>query len=195
MTDSEEYTPSLRLLREHPALIVSGLYAFATFIGMFYSWRYLRHFDINVFLYAEIGDFLLASFKSPAIWGVVVFMMFVWYYDYRSSLRWGTRERPRGLRWYGTSGYRRWSYPSATIAFLFMLNLYAVTEAEEARLGAVDRSEVKFAESEISRSLFVLDATARFVFLYNPDTHRVYVRPHESITEISFSLSDEDSPE
>ena len=49
------------LLRKHPALLVSVVYVIASTIGMLYSWDFLRLFGINVFNYAQIGDFLLAG--------------------------------------------------------------------------------------------------------------------------------------
>jgi hypothetical protein len=53
------------VLREHPALLVSTFYLAASFVGMFYSRAFLRRFGINVFNYAQISDFLLASLKEP----------------------------------------------------------------------------------------------------------------------------------
>ena len=99
MSDEPNVSAPGDFLRNHPALIVSGLYVFATAIGMFFLWSYMRHFGVNVFLYAEVSDFLLASFKDPMIWGVAFVMVVAWYFDVRASLRWGSRERPKGLRW------------------------------------------------------------------------------------------------
>ena len=72
MADNSQVTHLTRtLLKEHPALLVSALYVGASTIGMFYSWAFLRHFGINVFNYAQISDFLLASLKEPFTWGWV----------------------------------------------------------------------------------------------------------------------------
>lgn len=179
-------------VREHPAVIVSGLYLFATAVGMFFSWAYLRHFGINVFLYAEISDFLLASFKDPVIWAVVFVMLFAWYFDVRASKRWGSRERARGLRWYGTRTYRRLSYPAALFALVVFLSMAAGNEAEDARKGFGDIVNVSLADSESGRTGVLLETTARFVFLFDPDTQMVYVHPHESIAEISFIAPNEE---
>lgn len=51
------------VLQKHPALMVSALYVVASMVGMLFSWDYLRHFGINVFNFAQIGDFLLASLE------------------------------------------------------------------------------------------------------------------------------------
>ena len=186
--DQHDESPGLpgRFLREHPALIISGLYVFATAIGMFFAWSYLRHFGINVFLYAEISDFLMASFKDPMIWVLVFIVTLSWYLDVRASARWGSRERNRGLRWYGSRAYRRLSYPSALLALVFILNLAAGKEADEARAGYGDVVNVTLADSDSSRTGVLLETTSRFVFLFDPNTQMVHVHPHESIAEISF---------
>ena len=73
MDENETVLQWLRsVLREHPALLVSALYIGSSVIGMLYAWAYLRLFGINVFNYAQISDFLLASLKEPFTWGLVV---------------------------------------------------------------------------------------------------------------------------
>jgi len=53
--------------RENPTLALTLMYVDLTGIGIFYSLIFYRQFGINIFDFAEIGDFLLAAFKSPAI--------------------------------------------------------------------------------------------------------------------------------
>jgi len=50
----------------HSTLVFSLLYGYVTVLGIFYSFLLYRKFGINIFDYAEIGDFLLAAFKSPS---------------------------------------------------------------------------------------------------------------------------------
>src|SRR5215208_6297022 len=54
------------VLRKNPPLVLTLLYVYATGVGMFYSWSFYRGFGINIFDYAEIGDFLLAALKNPS---------------------------------------------------------------------------------------------------------------------------------
>ena len=63
------------VFREHPALIVSGFYVLASFVGMFWSWAFLRRFGIDVFDYAQISDFLLASLKEPFTWVLATYRL------------------------------------------------------------------------------------------------------------------------
>lgn len=55
---------------EHPAIVGSLLYIQVTTVGVVYSWALFRRFDINVFDYAEVNDFLLAAFKDPFVFGM-----------------------------------------------------------------------------------------------------------------------------
>lgn len=192
VTESDSQSMPRRLLREHPALLVSAIYVFATAIGMFFSWSFMRNFGVNIFLYAEIGDFLLASFKDPVIWMAVAAMAFGWYSDDRMSRRWGARERMRGLRWYGTKAYRRWGYSVVLAVLTYVLHILAVAAAEDVRAGYGDVVRVSLADEEQYQSVALLDTTARFVFLFDTDTQMVYVHPHESIAVISFIAPEEE---
>ena len=52
-------------LLDNPTLALSLLYLYVTAVGMLYSMVLYLHFEINVFEYSEITDFLLAAFKNP----------------------------------------------------------------------------------------------------------------------------------
>jgi hypothetical protein len=53
--------------RENPTLVLTLMYVDLTGIGILYSWLLYRQFGINIFDFAEIGDFLLVAFKAPAV--------------------------------------------------------------------------------------------------------------------------------
>lgn len=40
-----------KMLQEHPALFLSAMYFVASYIGLIFSWDFLRFFNINVFRY------------------------------------------------------------------------------------------------------------------------------------------------
>ncbi len=186
MPESDSQAMPRRLLRDHPALLVSAIYVFATAIGMFFSWSFMRSFGVNIFVYAEIGDFLLASFKDPVIWMAVAAMFLGWYSDDRMSRWWGARQRMRGLRWYGSKTYRRWGYPVVLAVLTYVLHILAGSAAADVRAGYGDVVRVSLADSGQYQSVALLHTTARFVFLFDTDTQIVHVHPHESIAEISF---------
>jgi hypothetical protein len=85
---------------------VSALYVAASVVGMFYSWAYLRRFGINVFNYAQISDFLLASLKEPFTWVLVILAIFLVLLDNRSSHRVERKNPRKWIAWYASPRYR-----------------------------------------------------------------------------------------
>ncbi|WP_020411179.1 hypothetical protein [Microbulbifer variabilis] len=77
----------LDYLREHWALVASIGYLYLTSVGMVQSWTLFSRYDINIFEFAEINDFLLAAFRDPGILisGGLVFLWigiaFVYFYS------------------------------------------------------------------------------------------------------------------
>jgi hypothetical protein len=59
--------PVVGFFRDHPTLVLSLLYLYASGVGMGYSAVLYGSFGINVFDYFEITDFLLAAFKNPLV--------------------------------------------------------------------------------------------------------------------------------
>ncbi|MDJ0940777.1 MAG: hypothetical protein QNJ00_13535 [Woeseiaceae bacterium] len=186
MTEPNIEDPIVSLFREHPALLFSALYLAASIIGMFFSWSYMQQFGVNVFLYAEISDFLLASLKDPIIWLIVLGTVVFWYADWRNSRNWGAKRRPRWLRWYGSPGYRRLGYPMTIIVVLLLLQFFAESKATTIYDGEGDRVELRLADSDRRRSVTLLGTTSKFIFLFDANTERVFIHPNESIAEIRF---------
>lgn len=70
-----------------------------------------RHFGVDVFLFSDVSDYLLASFRTPTVWFIVAFSMVVMYLDQSASLR--VARSPgarRWIRWYGSRRYRRFGW-------------------------------------------------------------------------------------
>jgi hypothetical protein len=174
------------VFREHPALIASGLYVLASFVGMFWSWAYLRQFRINVFNYAQISDFLLASLKEPFTWVLVVLAFAMVQADNAYSRRVGRRARTKWFRWYGTSGYRMINNIGAIALVGVFIFVYATLEAEDTRDGEGESVDVIFEEGGTARTATLLGTTSQFVFLYDVATERVDIHPFESVHSISF---------
>jgi hypothetical protein len=174
------------LFREHPALIASGLYVLASSVGMFWSWAYLRHFSINVFHYAQISDFLLASLKEPFTWVLVVLAFVMVQADNAWSRRVGRKEGRRWFGWYGSPRYRFVNNVGVIALVGVFIFVYATLEAEETRDGKGETVDVVFEEGGPVRTGTMLGTTGQFLFLYDPLTERVDIHPFESVYSISF---------
>ena len=176
----------IAIFRQHPALIFSAFYIAASVIGMFYAWAYLREFGLNVFNYAQLSDFLLASLKEPFTWLIVVFAVLLIMGDNAWSRRVERRGKTRWFRWYGTPRYRFINNFAAVYVVLSFIFIYATFQAADTRKGEGKVVDVTFADDRPTESTILLGTTSQFVFLYNHMTERVDIHPLESIHAISF---------
>ena len=186
MTEKKETPWLMAVLQQHPALLISALYVVASTIGMLFSWDYLRRFGINVFDYAQIGDFLLASLKEPMTWALVAVAGALVFVDNAFSLFWQRKERSGWTRWYGSSRYRVLNYVVAFLMVVIFIDGYAKYKARQTFAGSGQLIEYQLVESNTRRSASLLGTTAQFIFLFDARTRKVYVLPHESIKSISF---------
>jgi len=187
MTDSKQLSWPRRVLAENPALFISGIYFIASSIGLVYSWAFLRSFGINVFRYAEISDFLLASLKEPLTWLLTALGIAMVAFDNAMSLRVQRRGTSRFFRWYGSEQYRYVNYSTAILAVIVFLFTYATFNEGKIRDGKGEVVTVHLTDASQPKQLVMLGTTGRFIFLYDHITERVDIHPHESIMMITKS--------
>lgn len=176
----------LTVLREHPALLVSAVYVAASVVGMFWSWAFLRSFGINVFHYAQVTDFLIASLKEPFTWVLVVLAVLMVQADNAYSRRVQRRARTRWFRWYGSPHYRLINNLGVFALVGVFIYVYATLEAEELRDNGGRTLNVAFEDGGDARAMTLLGTTGQFLFLYDPATRRVDIHPFENVHAISF---------
>jgi len=179
----------LAFFREHPALLVSAFYVAASVVGMFYSWAYLRRFGINVFNYAQISDFLLASLKEPSTWALVALAVVLVLIDNRSSRKVGRKNPRKWIAWYGSPRYRFVNNFAAVFMVLIFIFAFANRQANNTEAGEGKLVDVEFAENGDVKTAILLGTTGQFVFLYDAPAERVHIHPLESIHSISFQTN------
>jgi len=185
MSAPEQYAWIRRMLVEHPAFIVSGLYFVASLIGLVYSWAFLRAFGINVFRYAELSDFLLASLKEPFTWLLAILAVTLVLFDNVMSRRVQARGPVRFTRWYGSKRYRQINYLVLVLLIIFLLFVYATANERKIRDGKGEVVGVHLADGSPPKQEIMLGTTVKFVFLYDHVGERVNIHPHESILLIT----------
>jgi hypothetical protein len=176
------------VLKEHPALLVSLVYVAASAVGMFYSWDYLRRFGINVFHFAQVGDFLLGSLKEPFTWLVVIAASAVVSFDSWFSRRCEKRGAARWLRWYANARYRSMNYLVVVVITLLLLDLLATSNARATLSGKGQRVEVTLADGSAAKTATLLGTTGQFLFLFDGSAGRVTIHPHESVVSINLVM-------
>ena len=185
MSESMQHSWPRRALAEHPALLVSAIYFVASLIGLVYSWAFLRSFGINVFRYADISDFLLASLKVPFTWILAILAVILVAFDNSMSLRVQRRGPSRFFRWYGSERYRQINYLVSVFLVVVFLFSYATAKERGVRDGEGEVLSVHLTDSSPPKQLVMLGTTARFVFLYDQVAERVDIHPNESILMIT----------
>ncbi len=177
-------------VREQPALLVSLLYLFASGIGMYFSWRYLRHFGIDFFDYAQVSDFLLASLKEPITWTLVAGLVLVMLLDNWMSRAWGSKPRGRLTRWYGTPRYRRLNYMVFLGLIVLYMTVFADRKAEDTLSGDYLIVTLRLAESGTVDQRALLGTTSSYVFTFDPDALSANVYPVEAIEALELPAID-----
>jgi hypothetical protein len=173
-----------RILSEHPALAVSAIYLLASLIGMMFSWAYLRQFGINVFRYAEVGDFLIASLKEPFTWALALLALLLVMMDNAWSRRVQSRGTSRYFGWYGSNSYRLVNYAGVLFLVGFFLYTYATLKYRSVLEGEGEPVRVTLSDGSVRNDVVLLDSTARFLFLYDVERNLVYIHPHENVVTI-----------
>ena len=188
MNDAQSRGRISSLFNEHPALILTVIYVAASTVGMVYSWSYLRHFGINVFNYAQIGDFLLASLKEPFTWLLVILAIILILIDNASSRRYQSKGRLKWMRWYGSKTYRNVNYLVLICLILLFLHAYALEQANRTLAGKGEVVEVLLTDGSPKRLATLLGTTGQFIFLYDPAARRVDIHPNENVQTISLRV-------
>ena len=171
---------------EHPALFISGLYLFASLIGLFYEWNFLRLFGINVFLYSETSDFLLASLKEPFTWGLTILAVFLVMIDNAAgALLHGARKPGKLFRWYGSKRYRQFNYLVVVVLIGWFLYMHGSVTERSIREGKAELLTLQLSDGSPARDLVMLGTTGRFAFFFDHSLEKIFIYPHESILEIS----------
>ena len=184
------------MVREHPGLAVSLAYAAATVIGMVSSYTLLSRFGINVFDYAEAGDFLVLAIRSPmaslsVILGGAVALVAL------PLDRWMRRRVRLYDKLYSLKWWERVSYHPIALVIYFALyawlgSLFYATEAERRlRSGATPPVTVALQSQEAPVSAVLLHTTRSYVFLLEPSGD-VRVVPVENVAWIEAAKPEED---
>jgi hypothetical protein len=192
-------------------IIVSFLYLFVTGVGIFSSYILYRQFEINIFDYAETGDFLLAAFKSPSavtniaftaaalVFGIPLIVSLLPALS-RSSffLRSLDERKPWALLIYQLFSVFTVLAPYFVVATIALVLLHvqhsaaedsfaeadAIMQGEKPSLVVQYRSFSGSAGQVTKTGLELIGATQKVVFLYDVDEEHTLVIPQAQIVSI-----------
>jgi magnesium-transporting ATPase (P-type) len=175
---------------DNPTLLLSLLYFYVTGTGIFYAYYLYLLFDINIFDYATIVDFLLAAFKSPRIFLLVagqLALIILLYFVYLMLWKFSERLFFRIAMWMMVAmGF-----------LLFFIGPYnyairsAVDIAQSIKHGKQPSVEVRYISSAGSADqvtepgLELIGTTQRVFFFYDVKDQRTLVIPQSQIISIA----------
>jgi len=174
-------------LSEHWALAASLGYLYLTLLGMAQSGVLFAKYEINIFEFAELNDFLLAAFREPlsllAGLGVLVYVGLAFSFIYR--------KRSRDLKSLSIFKSRSMTINlvASVVAMPFIIQIafadlfkgsYERDVAIELRRGSLPGL------TDISTTNFKLIGTSEnFIFIYEDDSQRSYVVPVSNIVGVA----------
>ena len=183
--------------REHPGLVVSGAYFAATLVGMMSSWTLYRRFDINIFHYAQLSDFVLVAVRNPlATVSILLAAPVVWFV--MKTDRWLAQRAP----WYKYihGGPRLHALSRTPAAMLLYLVLYAYAFSllysgdveDNVRSGNVAMVEAQLGsgtffgrDATLPFEAGMLGATSGWVFLYDVEEDVASAIPIENVVSLT----------
>lgn len=172
---------------DHPGVWVPGLYMIGSTIGMLDSWWFFHQFGINVFLYSEVADFLLASFREPGGWLVMAICAPILIWDYWTSLRVGhSRPKRWWLGWYGSRRYRHVLGISGVVVVVIYIAIFAGGRANDIYEGSRGKQVRVSLTSDraAEKTSVLLGSTISFLFLYDRDAQAVSIHPYENVLTV-----------
>lgn len=190
--DSGKPTGTFQFLLDNATVILPGMYLLASAIGMLDSWWYYRQFGINIFYYSDLADFLLASFRSPTAWLVVLLSFAILAWDTAGSWRDARREKSTWFsRIHGSVLYRRLGW----IVTFPMVAVYIVIYADNRAAYILERNmgqeiEITLADDTSTNGIgILLGSSLNFIFVYHPESNSVAIHPYNNVITVQSALS------
>lgn len=189
-------------LKDNPGLVLTGAYVIASILGMAYVFQFFRRFRINVLEFTEVTDFLMVVIREPATIALALSSIPLYWLYMRTTMPWFQRMQRRWPKLQGDLAKRqarlalaRKMVPYTQAAFiivyamLFML-LYSAWQASRVRAGSYPKVTVEYkpdaSPDTAPFSATLLGTTARFLFVYRPETRRAEAIPFDSIARLSW---------
>jgi hypothetical protein len=205
---SGEETESSRwwrvLWRDQPGFALSLIYLVLGGAGSYYYTELFSRFSINIFYYAEVGDFLLVIFREPLVPGLTLAAGLILYLIYRIDgvldSRFPRYQLVSGWfqrflehdPYFGKRGRSQmiWEALVVAIVLLFVRIItpfcvrYTVNEIRHSSHRQVFVELNGGGPRALPTNLRLIGTTGRFLFLFDPDTKQTQIIPVESVARL-----------
>ena len=203
INELDKYRPKVKskeilsFIINHPGLTVFMVYA--TIAGFIYLITFYAHFDLQVTVYLEITDILVAGIKDPLVMlmvaGAFSMVLVVWAVVYIQApfSAWLEKKFSKGFFKFlpyiaGFKGARSFwitAFVILLIYFYMFIGLHSKNKAELILKNKHDLVQVNAEATENDNSEFSLLGTSmNYVFLYNHTKQHALIIPIENVRSI-----------
>lgn len=175
--------------REHPTMLLTFCYFVITVLGVLYSYYYYKEFGINIIIFADLSDFLLASVLEPQtlllFFGVIIMVII------NILVEAFLKKRFKSYRRFSNDKLKaKYTEPVAyilVVSFItaFMTSVLATKNAEKIKSGNFDEFQVRISDPGTlvaDQYLALLGSTSRYIYFYNLKESEALVIPVENVS-------------
>lgn len=181
---------TIAYFKEHPTLAISLSYLLLAFIGIYYNYILYLQFNLNIFDFIEINDFLVGAFKQPISIAIILFSILGMLFD-----DWSSRRKYRILsieqlaaKQAGGSGdYKCWlkfyktadtiGYYSSRIIYTFLIFAapYLSAKRDSGKIFNGTAQQITYTTKDTPEkfnsadSIYLIGSTDKFYFFYHKD--------------------------
>ncbi|PHS20421.1 MAG: hypothetical protein COA86_00255 [Kangiella sp.] len=211
MTDDQQkanidkYRPKInfsalfKFIVNHPGLVVFIVYAVIAIAGFIHVITFYRHFDLDVIIYLEIGDILVAGIKDPMVMLMVmgsfttIFILWVIAYLQAPFSAWLHKKFNKGFFKFlpylaGVVSNRSfwWTSIIVTIPYFYLfISIHSEKKSISIKEGRTNVVLVQSdAISDRNQQFSILGTSINYIFLYNLNQQDTLIIPLENVTAI-----------
>ncbi|MFT6734526.1 MAG: hypothetical protein ACJAS9_002727 [Polaribacter sp.] len=184
---------------KHPGLAVFIVYATVAIAGFIHVITFYRHFGLDVIIYLEVGDILIAGIKDPMVMLMVfgsftvIFVMWVFAYLQAPFSLWLDKKFSEGFFRFlpyviGIGSVRAFWWTSFFMNIIYFIMFITVHSEIKSNSIKNDKSNLVEVYSDAildkNHQHSLLGTSINYIFLYNHNQQNTLIIPLESVTAI-----------
>jgi hypothetical protein len=204
-THLDKYRPKVKLsdvlkfITSHPGLAVFFVYATIAIAGFIYLVTFYSHFNLEVTVYLEISDILVAGVKDPMVMLMVVgafsMALLVWGIAYIQApmSAWLDKKFDKGILRFiphiaGVQSVRSFWWTTFLILIVYFFMFIGVHAKNKAQSIIEQKQDLILVDSKATSGTDVdyslLGTSINYVFLYNHQTKNTLILPLDSVNSL-----------
>ncbi|MFT6414166.1 MAG: hypothetical protein ACJASI_002293 [Glaciecola sp.] len=193
-------TDVLKLITSHPGLAVFLVYATIAIAGFIYLVTFYSHFGLEVTVYLEVTDILVAGIKDPMVMLMVIgafsMVLLIWGIAYIQApiSAWLDRKYDKGMirlihYIVGVPSIRTFWWSAFIILIVYFYMFIGVHSKNKAELIIEQKKGLIVVDSHATsgsgNDYSLLGTSINYVFLYNHQAKNSLILPIESINSLA----------